>query len=73
MLRKVLINGYTLATQAAEGKNIQVFADIGPVPEERAAEEYSAIAAVFLEMGASHFLFETLGGRDALRRGISAN
>ena len=61
VLRKVLINGYTLATQAAEGKNIQVFADIGPVPEERAAEEYSAIAAVFLEMGASHFLFETLG------------
>ena len=37
-----------------------VFADIGPAPEENAAEEYLRLADAFLAEGISCFLFETL-------------
>ena len=54
----VLQSGYQIAVQAA-GQAASVFADIGPISAENAADSYLKIAALFLAEGASHFLFET--------------
>lgn len=56
---RLLQKGYELASQAAEGKGVLVFADIGPAPEDHAAAEYEELASFFLEAGAERFLFET--------------
>lgn len=64
--RNLLEAGFRLAREAA-GDAAFVFADIGPVlPMEGtdAAAEYRFLADCFLELGAEHFLFETLS-RDA--------
>ena len=67
-VREILRAGYALAREAA-GANAFVFADIGPIllPEKDAAAEYRRIAAVFLEMGAENFLFETFPSAEGLR------
>lgn len=67
----VLRAGYSLAKEAAEGKNVYVFADIGPVSAEEAnstaCEEYKWIVDVFLDEGAENFLFETNSSMNGLR------
>ncbi len=51
---------WKLARQAAERTEAFVFADIGPLPGLTPDEgEYDRIVDVFLELGATHFLFET--------------
>ncbi len=55
---EVIQQGYQIACRAA-GESCHVFADIGPIPEATDVTEYKKIADVFLQMGASNFLFET--------------
>lgn len=65
----VLKDGYKLALEAAQGTDVFVAADIGPIPEsvqgralsdEEIAEEYAQMVEAFLGFGARHFIFETL-------------
>ena len=61
----VLDAAYLLAKKAA--REAFVFADIGPIgPEGDAAAEYRFVADRFLELGAEHFLFETLSGLNGI-------
>ncbi len=51
---------WKLARQAVEGTEAFVFADIGPLPGlEPDEREYDRIVDVFLDLGATNFLFET--------------
>jgi homocysteine S-methyltransferase len=51
---------WTIAQQAAAGRDVYIFADIGPLPGfEPDTAEYTRIVDLFLELGAAHFLFET--------------
>lgn len=55
--------GWQLAQQAAAGADVFVFADLGPAPDTGscpAAQTYAAVARQFVQLGAKHFLFETL-------------
>ncbi len=61
-VKAVLEAGYRLAADAA-GEEAFVFADIGPAEEP---SELCAIAEVFLELGASNFLFETFPDSEGL-------
>lgn len=69
LVRRILRAGYTLAQKAAAAYDAYVFADIGPVsglsPEETRAE-YQFLADVFLELGATNFLFETNASAEGL-------
>lgn len=60
--REVILTAWTLARRAAEGYQAAVFADIGPaaIETENAAADYCAMADLFLEAGATCFLFETM-------------
>ena len=60
--RKVILAAWALARRAAEGYQAAVFADIGPaaIETENAAADYCAMADLFLEAGATCFLFETM-------------
>ncbi len=62
-LKKVITEGWKVAERAAEGKDIFVFADIGPVSESdgvKTSEKYIETADIFINLGAKNFLFETL-------------
>jgi len=62
-VKKVIEAGFSIAMQAAKDKNVFVFADIGPVTAQTNADvlaQYQQIVDVFLSLGATHFLFETL-------------
>ncbi len=62
-LKKVITEGWKIANKAAEGKDVFVFADIGPVPETdgvKISEKYIETADIFINLGAENFLFETL-------------
>ncbi len=65
LLRKTIKSGYAIAKSAAS-ESIRVFADIGPIASEKAATDYQAVVELFLEEGASCFLFETLSEVDSL-------
>lgn len=57
-LAAIIRSGWRLAKEAA-GNTAAVFADIGPIPTERAAADYLSVVRLFLEEGADRFLFET--------------
>lgn len=63
-LKQIIRAGYELACQAAEGNEVFVFADIGPVQltdaKKSAADKYIEVADVFIDLGARNFLIETL-------------
>ncbi|HCF49080.1 MAG TPA: bifunctional homocysteine S-methyltransferase/methylenetetrahydrofolate reductase, partial [Syntrophomonas sp.] len=68
-VREVICRGYRLAEEAVRGTQVQVFADIGPIPGDDTAdigEQYQEIVNVFLDLGASHFIFETFSSADDL-------
>lgn len=71
-----LRQGFALAVQAAEGKNVLVAADIGQIPypenikDEQISEQYKKIVQVFLEEGAKVFVFETLSDLEDLKEAI---
>lgn len=77
-LRTLIINGYKIAEKAAEGREVFVAADIGPVPEidsnsveidkSNIIEEYKFIADVFLELNAKVFVFETFSSAEYLEQ-----
>lgn len=72
LVRKTIKAGYEIATEAAKDKNVFVFADVGPGPayglteDQDAFEEYKFVVDVFLEEGATNFLFETNANPDGL-------
>ena len=64
-LRKIITEGYKIATNCAMNKDIYVGASIGPIPEklnldrETILDEYYFIIDVLLDLGADIFVFET--------------
>jgi len=71
MLKNIIKSGFSLANQAVKNTDVKVFADIGVIFNENAAQEYKQIADIFIECGASNFLFETLGEVASLQKTIS--
>jgi homocysteine S-methyltransferase len=67
-LTDLIAKGYALAKEAAKGTDALVFADIGGInlPAEEAAAEYIKLSRLFLDLGATHFLFETLSELEPL-------
>ncbi len=68
-VKEVIQQAYSIAVEAATGTEVQVFADIGPIPDDDSAdlgEEYRKIADVFLAAGASNFIFETFSSDEHL-------
>ena len=67
---QIIKKGYELAKQCADGKDVYVAADIGPIglvadgdaeiTNEEKLDEYKKIIDVFLECDADIFLFETM-------------
>lgn len=69
LLRQAVTAGWNLAQSAAQGREVWVFADIGPIPqtgEEDLWPHYRELIDLFLALGAEHFLFETHSGRGCL-------
>jgi len=61
-VKEVIVKGYEIALDAAMGTDVLVFADIGPIPFLEMLdlwEAYKEIVDLFLELGATHFIFET--------------
>lgn len=60
-VKKVIVEGYKIATEAVKETEVFIFADIGPMPfvNENNFEEYKKIIDTFLELGAENFIFET--------------
>ena len=55
------------AAQTAAGDRAAVFADIGPAPADRCAQDaYIRMADVFLSLGITCFLFETMPSADGI-------
>ncbi len=59
-LRRVITAGWGLAGEAAAAAKVPVYADIGGNDAKTAEEDYLTVAGLFLELGAKHFLFETI-------------
>lgn len=62
IVEEVIKRGYAIALEAASDSDVEIFADIGPVPileGEELLAEYKAIVDVFLKLGARNFIFET--------------
>lgn len=57
--REIITAGWKLACDAAQPHGAYVFADMGPA-EGGQEHAYQRIADIFLELGARHFLLETL-------------
>ncbi|MCD8008073.1 MAG: bifunctional homocysteine S-methyltransferase/methylenetetrahydrofolate reductase [Clostridiales bacterium] len=69
LLREAVTAGWQLATEAAQGRDAFVFADLGPVPqvgEDSAWPAVREVLDVFLELGAVCFLFETNSDQSCL-------
>lgn len=72
----LLKKGLELAKEAAEGKEVFIAADIGPIPEvvgekteidkKSLIDEYKLLVDNFLEAGADIFVFETFSSTDCL-------
>lgn len=62
-LAEIIGAAWNLAVEAVEGRDVFIFASIGPIPElgDRTLQQYREIADVFLKLGAENFLFETFG------------
>ncbi len=61
--REIIRSGWEIACRAT-GEDALVFADIGPVAAgggQAPEEEYGFVADCFLEAGAGHFIFESVG------------
>ncbi len=64
-LTRLIQAGFANAQRAAEGSEVSVFADIGPIPDGESGD-YLAVAEQFLALGAEYFLFETQPDLDPL-------
>lgn len=66
---EIIDRGWALANAAAKGRDVLVFADIGPIPHVENTDnlpQYFEISDRFLALGARHFLFETFSSPDSL-------
>lgn len=66
---KVIDAACRIALQAAEGTEVSVFADVGPVPYAEGADRNACRLAIvdrFLSNGIYNFLFETFSSEDGL-------
>ncbi|MCB2293059.1 bifunctional homocysteine S-methyltransferase/methylenetetrahydrofolate reductase [Clostridium algoriphilum] len=62
LVEEVIIKSYEIAQEATKGTDVLVFADIGPIPfleNTDLWEAYKEIVDVFLNLGASYYIFET--------------
>ena len=69
-LHEILTKGYSLAKEVANQYQVEVFADIGPMAEQKDQdifEEYKTIVDIFLALKAKCFLFETFYNDTALK------
>jgi len=70
--QKQVIFAAVQAAKAASKGNAAVFADIGPAPAEAsAAQAYMQMAEIFLDLGLSCFLFETMPSAEGIRETAS--
>lgn len=62
-LEEIIRAAWTLAVEAIGGREIFLFASIGPIPGDsgETEEQYRQIIDIFLDLGAENFLFETFG------------
>lgn len=68
-VKDVIVKGYEIAIDAARGTEVLVFADIGPIPFLETLdlwEAYKEIVDLFLELGATYFIFETFSSDEYL-------
>jgi homocysteine S-methyltransferase len=73
-VEQIIISGWEIAMEAAEGHEVSIFADIGPIAvndDSSSIEEYKKIVDIFLKCGADNFLFETFARYDVIQE-ISA-
>lgn len=68
-VKEVIVKGYEIALEATKGTEVLVFADIGPIPFLENVdlwEAYKEIVDLFLELGATNFIFETFSSDEYL-------
>ena len=68
-VKEVIVKGYEIAMEASRGTDVLVFADIGPIPFLEMLdlwEAYKEIVDLYLEIGATHFIFETFSSDEYL-------
>lgn len=68
-VEQIINSGWQIAKEAVKGKDVKIFADIGPIPvpdDSSGIEEYKKVADIFLECGAEYFLFETFAQYDII-------
>lgn len=72
-LEDIIKSGYEIAKQAVAGTDVKVFADIGGISSDDELDikdEYIKTAEIFLRLGATNFLFETLSDFENARPAI---
>ncbi|MCC0673872.1 bifunctional homocysteine S-methyltransferase/methylenetetrahydrofolate reductase [Clostridioides sp. ES-S-0145-01] len=68
-VKDIIKSGYEIALEATRNTDIFIFADIGPIPalnDRNLLPDYKKIVDVFLEIGATNFLFETFSSDEYL-------
>ncbi|UWD49860.1 bifunctional homocysteine S-methyltransferase/methylenetetrahydrofolate reductase [Clostridioides difficile] len=68
-VKDIIKNGYEIALEATRNTGVFIFADIGPIPalnDRDLLPDYKKIVDVFLEIGATNFLFETFSSDEYL-------
>lgn len=78
---KILIKGYEIALKCAQGKDIYIAADIGPISSiseskedisnEDKLAEYKKIIDIFIDCGAEIFVFETMTSAKPLDEAVA--
>lgn len=69
-IHTILQQGYLLAKEVSDEFHGEVFADIGPLAQEKDRslfDQYQEIVDIFLSLGAKNFLFETFYNDDELK------
>lgn len=68
-VKDIIKSGYEIALDATRNTDVFIFADIGPIPalnDRDLLHDYKKIVDVFLEIGATNFLFETFSSHEYL-------
>lgn len=68
-VKDIIRSGYEIALEATRNTDVFIFADIGPIPalnDRNLLPDYKKIVDVFLEIGATNFLFETFSSHEYL-------
>lgn len=62
LIEKIIEAGWSIANEAVSASNVEIFADIGPIPseDEDVIGEYHKIIDKFITLGAVNFIFETM-------------